>query len=220
MHLVMMVLRALVPRTLINQLLFAVRNKSKVESNLVSRHSTIGKGCYVKPGAIITDCSLGNRVYVNSYAKLYKTDIASYCSLGPGCEIGANEHMINFVTTCELIYPKDVLKEIDDRNQTRTVLAADVWVGAHAVVLKGVKVGVGAVIAAGAVVTKDVEPYTIVGGVPAKPLRKRFAADDVEKLMASRWWEKPEAKIREALSGLPEAAQMITAFTKSIGNEV
>ena len=71
-----------------------------------------------------------------------------------------------------------------------TVIEHDVWIGVNAVILAGVKIGTGAVIGSGAVVTRDVEPYAIVGGVPAKLIKFRFDADTIKKLMDSKWWEK------------------------------
>jgi acetyltransferase-like isoleucine patch superfamily enzyme len=69
------------------------------------------------------------------------------------------------------------------------VIGSDVWIGCQAIVLNGCKIGDGAVVAAGAVVTKDVEPYTIVGGVPAKPIRKRFPEKIIERLLQIQWWK-------------------------------
>ena len=73
----------------------------------------------------------------------------------------------------------------------------DVWIGENVLLLAGVRVGDGAVIATGAVVTKDVPPYAMVGGVPAKVLRMRFAEDTVAKLLKLRWWDKPVSWIEE-----------------------
>ena len=70
------------------------------------------------------------------------------------------------------------------------------WIGARATILSGIKIGDGAIIAAGAVVTKDVEPYTIVGGVPAKPIKKRFTDEQIHALMKLKWWDKDEAWLR------------------------
>lgn len=73
----------------------------------------------------------------------------------------------------------------------------DVWIGQNVIILPGVTISDGAVCAAGAVVTHDVPPYTIVGGIPAKPIRKRYSDEIIEKLLTIRWWDWPEEKIRE-----------------------
>ncbi len=80
-------------------------------------------------------------------------------------------------------------------NKGDIVVGNDVWIGFEAVVLAGVTIGDGAVIGTRAVVTKDVPPYTIVGGVPARPIRKRFADEDIAALLDLRWWDWPEEKI-------------------------
>ena len=71
------------------------------------------------------------------------------------------------------------------------------WIGYNVTILGGVSIGDGAIVAAGAVVTKDVEPYTIVGGVPAKPLKKRFTDEQIEFLLGFKWWEKDREWIKE-----------------------
>ena len=80
------------------------------------------------------------------------------------------------------------------------IIGNDVWIGYDAVIMAGVKIGDGAIIGARAVVTKDVEPYSIVGGVPAKEIRKRLKPDIIEKLQYLQWWKWSENKIRNAIS--------------------
>lgn len=80
-------------------------------------------------------------------------------------------------------------------NKGDLVIGNDVWIGYEAVILAGVTVGDGAIIGARAVVTKDVPPYTVVGGVPAKPIRKRFSGDTINALLSMRWWDLPPEKI-------------------------
>ena len=87
-------------------------------------------------------------------------------------------------------------------NKGDIVAGSDVWIGYEAVILAGVTVGDGAVIAARAVVTKDVPPYTIVGGVPAKPIRRRFPEDTIRRLLALRWWDWPRERIAQNLAAI------------------
>lgn len=87
------------------------------------------------------------------------------------------------------------LNKIDKK--TSVYIGNDVWIGCNVVLLGGIKIGDGAIISAGAVVTKDVEPYTIVGGVPAKPIRKRFTQEQIEFLTSFCWWKKNPKWLQE-----------------------
>lgn len=84
-------------------------------------------------------------------------------------------------------------------NRGDIIIGNDVWIGYEAVILSGVTIGDGAIIGARAVVTKDVPPYTIVGGVPAKPIRKRFPDEDTARLLELKWWDWPVEKITAGL---------------------
>jgi len=83
---------------------------------------------------------------------------------------------------------KNIVKRMGKR-MGNTYIGNDVWIGYGAIVMRGLKIGNGAIIGAGAVVTRDVEPYTIVGGVPAKVIKKRFSFEDIKKLEELKWWE-------------------------------
>lgn len=87
-------------------------------------------------------------------------------------------------------------------NKGDIVIGNDVWIGYEAVVMQGVTIGDGAIIGARAVVTKDVPPYTIVGGVPAKPIRKRFSDEVISQLLVIKWWDWPDEKIKENISAI------------------
>ncbi|MEY8403938.1 CatB-related O-acetyltransferase [Oscillospiraceae bacterium 44-34] len=87
-------------------------------------------------------------------------------------------------------------------NRGDIIVGNDVWIGYEAVILAGVTIGDGAIIAARAVVTKDVPPYTIVGGVPARPIRKRFPQPEIDRLLALRWWDWPPEKIAANLDAI------------------
>lgn len=87
-------------------------------------------------------------------------------------------------------------------NKGDTVIGNDVWIGYEAVVMQGVRIGDGAIIGTRAVVTRDVPPYTIVGGVPARPIRKRFDDRTIERLETLRWWDWDEEKIRRSIPAI------------------
>ncbi|MFH1498608.1 MAG: CatB-related O-acetyltransferase [Verrucomicrobiota bacterium] len=132
-----------------------------------------------------------------------RINIGSYCSFAGEVSImGGGEHRIDWVTT----YPLRVLHDEPLANQDGhpaskgpTTIGNDVWIGYRATILSGVTIGDGAVVAAAAVVTKDVPPYHIVGGNPAKIIRARFEPHIIEALLDIRWWLWPDDKIKSAI---------------------
>lgn len=130
--------------------------------------------------------------------------IGKFCSIACGAKFiftGAN-HSLKSLST----YPFPIffeewdldVKNITDAwdNKGNIIIGNDVWIGYEAVILSGVTIGDGAVIGTHAVVTKDVPPYTIVGGVPAKPIRRRFDDATIAKLLELKWWDWPEERIK------------------------
>lgn len=87
-------------------------------------------------------------------------------------------------------------------NKGDIVIGNDVWIGFEAVILSGVTIGDGAIIGTRAVVTKDVPPYTIVGGIPAKPIRKRFSDDVMSELLKLQWWNWPENRVKQNIDAI------------------
>ena len=87
-------------------------------------------------------------------------------------------------------------------NKGDIIIGNDVWIGYEAVILSGVTIGDGAVIGARTVVTRDVPPYTVVGGVPAKPIRERFSAGTISAMLKIKWWDWPEEKIKQHISDI------------------
>ena len=92
------------------------------------------------------------------------------------------------------------------------VIGNDVWIGWHAIITPGVSIGDGAIIAAGAVVTHDVPPYAIVGGIPAKVIRKRFSDDMIEKLLKIKWWDWSDEKIMENYAYFYQPEKFVAKF--------
>ncbi len=129
--------------------------------------------------------------------------IGKFCSIACGAKFlfnSANHKMASLSTyTFPLFFEEwglekeNVAQAWDQKGDI--IIGNDVWIGYEAVILSGVTIGDGAVIGCRAVVTKDVPPYTIVGGVPAKPIRKRFNEETIKELQKIKWWDWPEEKI-------------------------
>ena len=129
--------------------------------------------------------------------------IGKFCSIACGAKFlfnSANHKMASLSTyTFPLFFEEwglekeNVAQAWDQKGDI--IIGNDVWIGYEAVILPGVTIGDGAVIGCRAVVTKDVPPYTIVGGVPAKPIRKRFDEETIKELQKIKWWDWPEEKI-------------------------
>lgn len=132
-----------------------------------------------------------------------------YCSIAPGVELSDAEHPMQRYTTHVSTYRATYAKVVsEDFGVTATLhrhgstgpapdIGHDVWIGAGALLKRGIKIGHGAVVGARALVTKDVAPYTIVAGVPAKPLRQRFPDKIVERLLALQWWRFLQAEFSD-----------------------
>lgn len=136
--------------------------------------------------------------------------IGKFCSIACGAKFIFNcaNHALRPLSTYtfplffeEWDLPKSELASAWD-NKGDIIIGNDVWIGYDAVIMAGVTIGDGAIIGTRAVVTKDVEPYSIVGGVPAREIRKRFAPEVVEWLMELKWWDWSEEKIRKAIPAI------------------
>lgn len=125
--------------------------------------------------------------------------IGAYCGFGPGVRRFAVNHILTGVTTHPIWFnPMFGWVKKDHRERTKLTIGNDVWIGANTIILPSCRnIGNGVVIAAGAIVTKDIPPYEIWGGNPAKFIKKRFSDDIITKLEDSRWWEIDKRKLFE-----------------------
>lgn len=170
--------------------------------------------------------SIGKYSYINVSTVVYgNTTIGRYCSIGRSVEIGLANHPNDFLSTHPFQVAKSLfmnepgyasVKRKAWRFHLPTAIGHDVWVGAKACINSGVTVGTGAIIAAGAVVTKDVEPYTIVGGVPAKVIKMRFSQDRINSLLKTKWWELPLEIIHDlSFDDIDECISRLTTIRES-----
>ena len=171
-----------------------IDGKSKLENNI-----------YVGPLCSIVDSVLGRRTYLAHSTIVANAEIGRFCSIGPKVRIGGlRTHPTNAISTSPIFYSISKLtgrpyveKASKYQEHYRCYIGNDVWIGANSLILDGVSVGDGAIIAAGSVVTKNIEPYSIVGGVPAKFIRYRLDSNIANKLLALKWWEFEDYKLIE-----------------------
>lgn len=148
----------------------------------ISRNVSIGRFTYIVSGRIYDDVKIGR-----------------FCSIAENVIIGGGNHPNNWLSTSTFCY-SDMFKVknnfIPYTDNAITIIGNDVWIGAGAFIRKGIKIGNGAIIGAGAVIVKDVPPYAIVGGNPAKIIKYRFDESTIQKLLESKWWELPPEKLK------------------------
>lgn len=178
------------------------KNSIVDESCSINERTQIGENCHILDNCLVLNTTIANYTYVGKRSMIQNTTIGSYCSIANDVCIGLGKHPLDFFSTSPIFYRtsnplrKCIIKENKDFVEYESiVLGNDVWIGARAIVMDGVKIGHGAVVAANSVVTKDVPPYAIVGGVPAKIIKYRFTPEKVEKMLQIEWWNWPAQEI-------------------------
>ena len=197
-------------------------NKAKIYPRTGDYQTVYLNQVIANPNIIVGDYTMYND-FVNDPTEFEKNNvlyhypingdrliIGKFCSIACGAKFLFNSanHSLTSLST----YPFPIFFEewgLERAQVTRAwdhkgdiVIGNDVWIGYEAVILAGVTIGDGAIIGIRAVVTKDVPPYAIVGGVPAKPIRKRFHDDTIAALLALRWWDWPEERIAAHLDAI------------------
>lgn len=155
-------------------------------------------GCYnYIENATIINSSMGDFSYVGSGSYVNFCSIGKFCCIGPNVKIGLGSHpTTEFISVHPVFYSKSAQVGItfSDKNYFQeydeSFIGNDVWIGANVVIKSGISIGDGAIIASGSVVTKNVLPYSIMGGVPSVCIKMRFEKEEIDTLLDLKWWNR------------------------------
>lgn len=173
--------------------------------SMIDDKSTISRKSRIARGVKVFHSSVGEYSYVGRRSSLIHASVGKYCSISGNVVIGMGNHTLDRLSTSPIFTEKYngtgyswIDEDVAGIVKYKPVkIGNDVWIGVRAVILGGVQIGDGAVIGAGAVVTKDVPDFAIVAGVPAKIIRYRFPENTIAKLQKIGWWNLPEDVLRQ-----------------------
>src|SRR5690606_26331397 len=173
----------------------SIGNDTVIEKSKIFNNTAINRRNY------ILQSEIGDYCYTGIGTMILSSVVGKFCSISWNVSIGGANHEHNNAST----FPKwrfelmdtGSFENSDKYNDVPCIIGNDVLISTNAIILRDVKIGDGAVIGAGAVVTKDVEPYSIVAGVPAKKIKMRFEEEIVKALLEIKWWDWPIETIRE-----------------------
>ena len=161
---------------------------------------------HILSGAKLSNVQVGKYSRIGVNCQVTNAMIGNFTAIGKDTVITVGQHPTDYLTSHSIFYKKgnwgwhdDWIAPIDFKSDNRVTIGNDVWIGRQCIILDGVNIGDGAIIATGAVVTKDVPPFAVVGGVPAKVIKYKFPQDVIDRLEEIQWWNLPDEKITEVV---------------------
>jgi len=178
-----------------------------IHENCQLHDAELGEYTEVGINNVFETVKLNDFSYTGQFCMLQNAEIGKFSNIAAMVRIGPTDHPMDRPTLHHFTYRrmKYGFAETDDelffqwRSEQKAYIGHDTWIGHGAIIMPNVNIGNGAVVGSGAVVTQDVAPYTIVVGVPAKPIKKRFNEDTIRKLEEIKWWDWPYEIIKERL---------------------
>lgn len=164
--------------------------------------SNVDRKAVIEHHANVRYSTVGKYTYISARSGAVYTKIGNFCSIASNVNIGGGAHMLEAVSTSPIfnkghnVFGKN-FANLEFSPYKTTVIGNDVWIGNRALILQGVTIGDGAVVGAGSVVTKDIPPYEIWAGNPAKCIRKRFDDETIQKLLELKWWDMTDEELKK-----------------------
>ncbi len=191
-----------------------------IHASALIMDSHIGSWTEIGANNTIIESVVGDYSYTAGDNSIIYTDVGKFCSIASHVRINPGNHPMERATQHHMTYRRKQygFAETNDeaffnwRREHRCIIGHDVWLGHGVIIMPGVEIGIGVVVGSGAVVTKNVAPYEIVVGVPARPVRKRFADDVIAKLLASAWWEWDHATLKERLEDMRDIQHFVALY--------
>ena len=171
-------------------------NKLRIGYLSLIKNLKVGKFNTIYEYVSLKNVELNDYTYVSKHTEIMNAKIGKFCSIGEQCKIGLGMHPSNFISTHPIFYSTlqqaqiTFVKENNSDEYKMINIENDVWIGTRVMIMDGVSIKNGAIIAAGSIVTKDIPAYAIVAGIPATIIRYRFTKEECQKLENFKWWDK------------------------------
>lgn len=202
-------------------------NNCRVEKNCMVRNVEMEEFCHIGENSRVFATKIGFGSGISRDSIMDSVLMGRYTTLGPDVKVVTGQHPTSKIASTHPAFYSSRgqmgFTYVDNtifnetrfaKDQYKVVIGNDVWIGSYVRIMEGSTIGDGAVIAAGAVVTKDVPPYAIVGGVPAKIIKYRFDEETIQKLLELKWWEKDQAWIKSHADDFDDVEKLLTNFLR------